>query len=166
MSPTVKWLGALLLVSLAANVFIGGFLLGREFGDRPHPRHAHRHVERPAALHLELRALSKTLPEEAREELRASFKERKAAMAPVVEQIHATRQRIVELLEAEDLDETALEAAFAELSGLFVELQRPVHGTLMETAKTMSAEQRRHLAEAIERLHARAHKPRERRNGS
>jgi len=150
MSQTRKrWLGGLLVVSLALNVFLGAFFLGRAVFDHDRDRDHGRML----TMRMELKALAKALPEDAREALHAQLKNRAQEMRPVFHGIRDTRREITELLAADTLDEAALRQAF---DGLQDGLGK-VHGALQEivfdAAQDMTPEQRQRMAEVLHRMH-------------
>ena len=70
MAFKMNWIHGALAVSLAANIFAGGYLLGKEI--RPDRQH---HERRMAGKELfSMRRLASYLPEEKRQELRALMK--------------------------------------------------------------------------------------------
>lgn len=145
-----KWAFALLVTSIALNLFLGAFFVSRhlmhERGDSRSDRYT---------LRLELRALAESLPEEARDALRATMRAKRDELAPVVDDIHHAREDIIASLARQPFDPAELDVAFSRLSAGLADLQQPVQEVIVESAAAMTAEQRRHMAEALRDSNAR-----------
>lgn len=139
LSPkTTKWLGALLLASLALNFFVGGLIAARALGPKYErgPGGPRPHID------FNLREIAKALPEEERKAIRDNFRAKRKDMAPVHREMRATRDELGRLFAAEEVDEAAIRAAFERLRTLGVRLQTPVHETMINLALTLPHETR------------------------
>jgi len=121
----------LLTASLAGNLFAGGMLLGRKFGQ----------PEAPAVGQL-VRAFFETVPQDARPVVRRHFLAKAPAILGKVREIAQARRHVADLLSQPTLDETALASAFAEIRARTTELQEIAQNTLLSALKELPAEAR------------------------
>lgn len=146
-----RTIGILLALSLAANVFLGGFVAGRIAGPGAgafeHGRGPHGHRGPGADFHRELEAL----PDAAREKLRAQFRKNRAEVAATFREGRALRQEFVAILTAETFDRAAAEAVAAKIEAFEAERRRSTPRLVIEVMDGLSAEDRRALAKVIER---------------
>jgi len=147
-----RWMTGLLAVSLALNVFVGAFFLGRiVFDDGRH----HDHDGRRYTMRLELKALSKALPEAARDALHAQLRARGEEMRPVFRDIRQSRRDIVALLAEERLDEAALDREFDALRRSLATVHEALQEIIFNAARDMTPEQRQRMARVLQRIHER-----------
>lgn len=152
MTRLPKWTFALLVTSIALNLFLGAFFLSRHImhDDDDRDARSDRYT-----LRLELRALADSLPENARDALRQTMRAKRDELEPVVEAIHVAREGIIESLARDPFDAAALDTAFARLSAGLADLQEPVREVIVDAAAAMTPDQRRHMAEALRASNAR-----------
>lgn len=131
-------LGAALAASLAANAFLGGWLLGRPAAPAAQALPA-------GALRQSFAPLLRQLPAEQRQRLRDSLRERAPQLRLLAEANRAGRQQVLEQLGRDPLDHDALQAAFARQRQNSAALQQASQELLQTLAGQLSAEQRRQL---------------------
>jgi Spy/CpxP family protein refolding chaperone len=146
-----RTIGVLLALSLAANVFLGGFVAGRiaspgfsgfEHGPGPLGRKGPH-----GDFHREFEAL----PEAAREKLRAQFKENRAAFVETFREGRALQQEFISILTAETFDRAGAEAVAAKIEAFEAERRRSMPRLVIEVMDGLPVEDRRALAKVIER---------------
>jgi uncharacterized membrane protein len=138
--PTV-WLSLLLMVSLAVNLVMAGWVMGmrrhpafQEMNDEGRPPFARGLTENKNRKGVNLPPQAKELLENHRPRM----KEKWRAM-------REQRKVIESLLAAETIDKPALEAALQELAERNRALQQEGHSLLLEMAETLPPEERKAL---------------------
>lgn len=137
MTPWTKRLAIALAVSLALNLLIGGFLLGR--GLRRPEQHGPFMRPMPSALHARERGPWRKFLQGHRDELRA----RQGAL-------RAARRDAREALAKPNFDAAELERTLAAVRAETAQGQEQLHRALVEAAKSASPEQRRELARFLD----------------
>lgn len=135
---TWLWTGVLaaLALSLLANFFLAGLLLGQ----RANPG--------AAQARLALRAMLADAPPELRPQLRRSLFAERRALGAELRGAAQARARIAALLEAPEPPERAqLEAAFAELQARHAAGQRVLHAALIDAILASDRETRQRWAQ-------------------
>lgn len=144
-----RTIGILLALSLAANVFLGGFvagrIAGRGFSGFDHGSHGDH------GRGGDHRRAFDALPEAAREKLRAAYKEHRAAVAATSQEARALRREFISILTADAFDRAAAEAAAAKIAAFEAERRRSTPRLLISAMDGLPAEDRRALARAFER---------------
>ncbi len=131
----------LLVASLAANVFLGGFVAGKHWG----PQHGGmRHERGGGPVPRDLDSLSP----EGREAFRAAFRSEKADMRAAHEELRGLRKAFGETLAAEPFDRAKCEAALAALHAAEAEKQTALMTRLLDAFEKLSPADRKALAEA------------------
>lgn len=115
----------------------------------------HDHHHDRSSLRMELKALSHALPDDARQTLRASLREKRAELQPVFAGITEKRQEIRQLLSADRIDRAALDTAVSELNQLLGAIQAPLQGIILDAASRMTPEQRKKMADILEDMEKR-----------
>ena len=135
-----KWVTVVLCISIAANLVLGGFVLGQgmkrppQFGSDP------------------VRAFPRwmrQLPSPRREELRPYVREHFRAMRPHLKGLHARHGALQEALRAEPYDHEALNAALATLRRDLEHMHAQGNAAFADFVAALSAEERRALADDI-----------------
>lgn len=141
----------LLALSLAANVFLGGFVAGRlagpgfkGFEHGPGPSLGHG---RGGDFHREFDAL----PDAAREKLRASFRKNREEFVTTFREGRALQQEFISILTAETFDRSAAEAVAAKIETFEAERRRSMPRLIIDVMDGLPLEDRRALAKVIER---------------
>lgn len=149
-----NWLVTALVISITINVFLGSMIAGRMVYDRLEAHdgdnNKHRHHHDRSSLRMELRALGSALPEEARDTLRATLKEKRKEMQPVFDEITQSRKDIRILLAADAFDREALQESIDRLNTALGAIQAPLQAIILESAAHMTPEQRKDMADALE----------------
>ncbi len=130
-----QWVKPVLIVSLIVNLVFVGLVVGR-FIVGP--------IQPPPllwALHA--------LPEESRHALRPMLRRQWADSRDVRKELHGVSKRVRVIVEAETLDEVALEASLAELRDVTGRFQIQIHETAVKLLETLPADQRRRIAGAL-----------------
>jgi uncharacterized membrane protein len=141
MTPLAKRLSIALAVSIALNLLLGGIMLGRVF-HRPHPPpRAER--EGPAARFER---------DGRRGPLRELFREQGDALREKRRAIGEARRTARTALESEPFDRAALERALETLRKETGSSQELMHRAIVEAAAKGSADERKKLAHALERV--------------
>lgn len=134
-----RWMPIALIVSLAANMFLGGLILSHlgRFGPPPGPPGPERFIEHLAA----------TLPPDDAALLRRALDANRDTLAAEHRLRETMPERIRTALLAEPFDAGALVAVFTDNDGRERELRQRVQRALADAAAAMSPEGRRRMAE-------------------
>lgn len=144
-----RTIGVLLAVSLAANVFLGGFVAGRIAGPKlPGFDHARDGEGRD---HARGRHDFDDLPPAVREKMKAAFKDKREEFAQTFREGRALRDEFVSTLTAETFDRAAAEAAAAKIEAFEEKRRRSMPRLVIDMMDGLSAEDRRALAALVER---------------
>lgn len=137
-----------LMVSLAANVFLGGFVIGRVISGPPAPP---PHAEQRAPEGFMLFKGLDDVSAESREAFRGVFKARRDALRESHHEARRLRAIFFEALGADPWDRARIDEALAELRAAERAQQVAFAETLVDAYETLSAAERRTLAEAAMR---------------
>ena len=133
-----QWLlPAVLLLSLAFNVFLGSALVGRYAHDR----------SRGDPSLTNFREFADALPASAREKVRESFRARRSALRKERGDLREARSRVMRALSADPYDEAAARLAFEQLRQANNDMSRVAQEAIVDAAGKLSAELRRDLVE-------------------
>lgn len=147
----------LLIVSLAANLLLGGIFAGgfiEAWRRGPEPADG-----RPPPFRLHMGRMLEHLPEDVRDRAQALMERHRGEMHGSVRAMRRARREMRAALVAEPFDPARLEAALAELRTRGGAAQASMHGAMLELASDLTPEARRALAEGL----ARPRRPRHRR---
>lgn len=136
-----KVLGALLAVSLAVNLFLGGVVAGRFTGETTRGLQAKRNVE----------AMLQPLSEDKRALVR---KELRAAMPQVRQHfkaLQAARAGVAEELAKPEPDQAQLDRRFAEVRAQTTAIQAAYQQAFKRAAVSLTPEERRAVIESLKR---------------
>lgn len=137
-----------LTLSLAANVFLGGFVAGRMMGPRFHGP--------PPALSDDLMAMGReALPPEALRELRQAMLAERHAFREIRRESAAIRMAFIEALSAEEFDRATADAAAARIAAAEGERRARAAAMLVDVAAKLSPEDRKAFAQALRANHER-----------
>ncbi|MFN0022304.1 MAG: periplasmic heavy metal sensor [Parvularculaceae bacterium] len=143
-----------LALSLAGNVFLGGFVAGRIGGpampgfERGRDNHGH---ERQGGDNKGRSAELETLPPAVREKLRAAFKSNRADFIASVREGRILHEQFISTLTADEFDRASAEAAAQKIETFEGERRRTMPRLIIEVMDGLSAEDRRALAAVVER---------------
>jgi uncharacterized membrane protein len=143
-----KWLLAGLIVSLGLNLFLGAMMFGRHFHQPRGEMFAERAV--PAAdrpLRRIAQRMFASIPDDQRPILESAFAEQRPKLAAASQASRDAREKVRVILNADTLDQAALDRAFAELRGRTEDVQQVMHAAIAGAAAKMSPEGRKRLAE-------------------
>ncbi|WP_417449080.1 periplasmic heavy metal sensor [Kordiimonas sp.] len=143
MAFKVNWIHGALAVSLAANIFAGGYLVGKEM--RPDgQKREHRMNSREL---FNMRHLMSYLPEDRREELKAMMRNHRKDLRAGFRGIRESEEKVRALLLADTVDKAALRGALDELEGKTRQLHGPLRAVLLDIVADLDLETRKQLAE-------------------
>ncbi len=136
-----------LLLSLGVNIFLVSHELGRQSVLRAQQTQAEPPGARDRAQGMAFRQLAQSLSPEGRatvgEGFRAAMPELRAASQRIAEQ----RQRVAQIIQAQDFSEAQFKAAFAELEQAQQARAGIMRGLFAEAMVSLSAEDRKLLAQ-------------------
>ena len=143
MTP-IRRLAVALAVSVAVNLFLGGFIAARALrgGGHHDARHEHGHFLGP-------RGLSRDGDSGAEQALRRTMRKREVAFRGQKQEMHVARDAVSAAFQAEPFDPHALERALTALRAETAASQALMHESLIEAAPALSTGQRRRLAERV-----------------
>lgn len=135
-----------LALSLAANVFLGGFVAGKIAGG---PRFHHE----PPGFDMKRGGFEAfaDLPPAVRERLKETFLAHRAAGAEMRRSSRALHEEFVAVLSAETWDRAAADAVVAKFEDLEIASRAGMARLLVEAADGLSAEDRKALARHLEK---------------
>lgn len=136
-----------LLGSLAFNIFLGGFVLGKFLG-HPHPP---LHGDRPPHGPPPEMAILRELSPESREKISPFLQAHKEAMQPEFRKMQQAQQAVFEQLTAETFKSDALATAFTQLQQERGKIQEIMSQFLINAAGQLSKEERFILAKSVRR---------------
>ncbi|UTW55506.1 periplasmic heavy metal sensor [Kordiimonas sp. SCSIO 12610] len=149
-----KWIYAVLVVSVAFNIFVLGVWIGKGKKDYKHPPPSGR-------LEFNLREIARYLPPDARGEVREFMREKRPILRDTLLARREAEQEIRNLLAAETVDKEALRAALDAHASHSLRLQAPVREVLLGTVVELDHETRKKIADNIFRRRGEG-RPRER----
>lgn len=132
---------AALTLSLGANLVIAGITIARHIEAPPPPPFS---FETPTGVE----GMFGDLSAEGRAVVRQSMRESRRDLRDTYRQMRVVQTEIKSLLDAQALDRTALEAAFAKLAALKADVQTRLYRDFVEVASKLSAEDRRRFTPA------------------
>ncbi len=143
----------LLALSLAANVFLGGFVAGRVAGPNL-PGFGHDGATpggEPRDGHGDRRAEFDALPPAVREKLKEAFRKNRVEFVETFREGRALHEDFVSILTADAFDRAAAEAAAAKIEAFEGERRRSMPRLVIDAMEGLSVEDRRALAAVVER---------------
>jgi Spy/CpxP family protein refolding chaperone len=146
-----RWLSLFLLVSVAINLAVAGFMGSRMMGWGGPGRGGDRFVER----------VTRDMPPEAASRVRAALAAQRPAMNRNIEEMRRAREEVRAALTAEPFDRSKLEAAFANVRRIGDAMQDSMHAGVLSVAQDLGAPERARLARMLDRGPP-GHPPRER----
>jgi uncharacterized membrane protein len=145
MNKLTRRLAIALAVSAALNIFLAGFVAARLLlADRPCPTAGPR-GEGPHSAGPR-NAPGVRAAEGATEPMRRLMHKRHDRFRPRQRALRDARQRVARALQAEPFDSASLETALAGLRQATAESQEAIHAMLVETAGSLTPQQRRNLS--------------------
>ena len=143
MTPATNRLAIALVISVALNLVLFGFMAARSLG-----RGAERCEERRGrhGHFLGPRAFMRDGDPQVEQAMVRVIERRGPALRSQRDKLRATRGRVAAAFEAEPFDAAALTRALEELRARTSESQRLMHEALIDAAPSLTAEQRARLA--------------------
>jgi uncharacterized membrane protein len=138
MSKTVK---LAFLASLVLNLLFLGVILG----------HAPRGSDSTAPRRQRMQDALKQLPEPAQTRLREKFQQIRAAGDPLRRQTAEARAEAIRLLSMEPFDAVAYDRQVSKIEELRVEMSKRMGQLIKQTARELSPDERRMLADVLRR---------------
>ena len=138
-----KWVLAGLVVSVALNLALAGFVAGRMTGPGPVPATMDPSLSLFRVIHQ--------LPEERRDAFRTTVREHFRGMHGDLRRMRQAQRGINEALEREPFDAEALDSALQRFRSALLEGQQDNHALLVRVAATMTPQERQALRDAMTR---------------
>jgi len=129
------------LASLVLNLLLLGIILG----------HAPRGLDARPTRQQRMEEALKKLPEPAQSRLREKFTQIRAAADPLRHQSDQARAEAIRLLRAEPFDEAAYDREVSKIEELRSQTFKRIGQVIKQTAKELSPEERRMLADMLRR---------------
>ena len=140
-----RWLGPAFLASLALNLFLVA-LIAVAFVRGPADRgFGLPRGHEPALMH----GVFKELPEEDRQLIRRTMRERFREIRPHIRQSRKARDELADALAAQPYDEAAAHAAFDRMAAAMAAMSDAGRDAMMEMFAKLTPEQRQRMAEAM-----------------
>lgn len=163
-----KWMSFALIFSLSINAAVLAFVGLRVFKEGgPSVRGSNDRVQvvrnRPGG---EFRIFQRTLPRDVRGNLREAVKKRQPDLQQHFDTMHKSREAITVLLNEENINNVALNAAFTELREANVAVQTIMQEETIIALESLTKEQRLRVVEGLKARNARHMKKRERMKNS
>lgn len=147
MSKSTKWIVAALALSLAINVFVIGFAIGkRVVGPRVNQTEGGPRPGDISSGGLNVRALGQYLSEQEKRAARRLLAENRDFLRENGRKLRQNEQQIRELLMAEEVDIETLSARIAEHEVLMRDTHLTMRRVILEFVATLDADTRRAVA--------------------
>ena len=159
-SLSPRWIGGILVASVALNIFFAGMFVGRFAADEASP------APSPIGLASERRfargergplgdmpgrfiiqRMAENLPPEDRPKFEAVVATHKAALASSATRVRDARLKVRDAMAGDPFDRGALETAFEQLRRRNEDLQKVMQGALVEAVAELPPEARKRLAD-------------------
>jgi len=141
-----KWLALALLVSLGANMFMGGLLAGRFAGRPAEAPEAGGPTPGERPLAAAIRRMAATLPDQDRTRFEQAFVERRRDIARATLALREARLGLRDAIMADPFDRTKVEQGFAALRDRNEDVQRVLHTIAIDAIARLSSSSRQALA--------------------
>ena len=130
-----KILSAALIVSLAVNIIIGGFVITQWIDRGPgKPRHDRFHFDRRAAITV--------LDESQQKKFEDLWKERHRNLRPYFKEFRRYREKLAELFGAETMDLAAINQTYADMIAKQIQIESYLQASMLEIAKMLPEDKR------------------------
>ncbi len=134
LSKWTKILGVVLVLSLAVNFFLAGWMGARMMhggGDRPE---------------WSITRLVQDLPDDRRDAVLAVFEANRGEFRAMLDSLRESRRVLSDVMMAEPYDQAAAELALADIRAKTEAMQNTMHGTLLQLAPNLSPQARADLS--------------------
>lgn len=145
-----RWLVALLVLSLAGNVFLGGLYAGAWLGDGEDASVESGEKGGESGRHPGQRIfkrMAEALPEADRATFEAAVAGQREALATAGLAMQEARNQVRAQFKAEPFDRAALDAAFADMRAKSQAFWETLHGVMAGAVAALSPEGRKKLSE-------------------
>lgn len=129
-----RLLSAALVLSLAVNIIIGGFVITQWIDHGDKRRHDRFHFDRRAAVTV--------LDDAQQEKFKQLWKERRGSLRPYFKEFRQHRERLAELFSAETLDLAAINQTYAAMIAKQIQIESYLQASMLELAKSLPEEKR------------------------
>ncbi|MCF8467601.1 MAG: periplasmic heavy metal sensor [Sneathiella sp.] len=130
-----KILSIALIISLAVNVIIGGFVTA-QWIDRGWEKQRH------GGYHFDRRAAVAVLDETQKEKLQKIWKAQRDVIRPYFREFGQARQKLADLFGAPTLDLTAVNETYSNMVATQMQIENLLQASLLEMAKALPDDQR------------------------
>jgi uncharacterized membrane protein len=141
--PSPRFMGVIVLVSLAANLFLAGLLAGDWLRGRFNPP--------PYAASMNFSAMRHALGPEAGAVIEPVMRQHREMMHRQVDAVRAARREVGAALAAEPFDRTRLEESLSRMRGRGMEAQAAFHAVFVDVVAGLTLDQRQELARESQR---------------
>jgi uncharacterized membrane protein len=131
------WVKAVLMGSLALNLFLGGFIVARLLRPQPLPA-------KPVVT-LDFQSVPEGMQGEALERIEDAMRERRRELRRAYSDYRQARRDAVRLLGEEELNEQALKEVYEQMRELSNRIQEPIHGAVIEALRNVDVMERRRI---------------------
>jgi uncharacterized membrane protein len=132
-----------LIISLAANLALAGFVAGRMSSAGPAPAAMDPYLGSLRAMHQ--------LPEDRQAAMRPLLREHFRSLRPNVREMRRAQRRVNEALAREPFDPAALDEALTDFRTVLLQSQEHSHQALIQLAATLDPQERVVLREVMTR---------------
>lgn len=130
-----KLLSAALILSLAVNIIIGGFVITQWIDHGAGKRHGGKfHFNRHAAVSV--------LNDSQREELEQFWKERRRNIRPYFKEFRDYRLNLAKLFSAEELDLVAINQTYSDMIAKQLQIESYMQASMLELVKKLPGDKR------------------------
>lgn len=152
-----RWLAVAFLVSLAANLFFAGLLIGGPaLRDGPPPRERAAGADMLPSPRMFMDILGRDEGRRVLRELRSEVPDLRQKFRA----LHQRHQQVIKAMEADPYDEEALSAAFDNMRLAQTDLTSSIQKPLTHILADLTPQQRKQFAEAFRKLRRPQGKPR------
>ena len=147
---TARRLWIVLILSLSANLFLGGLVAGKFIFDTKPPRHGPR-------LRLDMRNAMQVLQPTERAKAAQLWRLRRPEMRTKLRAVRQARRKLRRVLQAENTTQAQIDEAFAEVKKRGGEAQAVFQNVLRDIATALPADQRKAFFRAAFKRRGRRH---------
>ena len=137
LTKQATWVKAILMGSLALNLFLGGFIAARLLKSPPTPL---RQV-----VALDLQSVPQGVQGEALERIEDAMRGRRHDLRRLYSDYRQAKRDAVRLLGEEELNEPALREVYEQMRQLSSRIQEPIHGAVIEALVNVDVMERRRI---------------------
>ena len=131
-----KLLSAALVLSVAVNILIGGFVAAQWIDHGPGK------PTRQDRFHFDRRAAIASLDEKQQEQFKQLWKDRHSKLRPYFKEFRQYREKLAERFSAETLDLVAIKQTYADMVSKQIQIESLLQATMLELAKTLPEDMR------------------------